>query len=33
MSDRILIMKDGEVTHEFARSAELTDADIIGYMI
>jgi ribose transport system ATP-binding protein len=33
MSDRILIMKDGEVTHEFARSEKLTDADIIGYMI
>lgn len=33
MSDRILIMKDGEIRKEFARSAELTDADIIGYMI
>ena len=33
MSDRILMMKDGVVTKEFARSRELTDADIIGYMI
>ncbi len=33
MSDRMLIMKDGEIKKEFTRSAELTDADIIGYMI
>lgn len=33
MSDRILIMKDGVITKEFMRSAELTDAEIIGYMI
>ena len=33
MSDRILIMKDGEITKEFARSKELSDADIIDYMI
>lgn len=33
MSDRILIMKDGEITKEFERSEELTDADIIQYMI
>lgn len=33
MSDRMLIMKDGEITHEFMRSASLTDADVIGYMI
>ncbi|MCM1193562.1 MAG: sugar ABC transporter ATP-binding protein [Acetatifactor muris] len=33
MSDRILIMKDGEVTKEFNRSADLSDADIINYMI
>lgn len=33
MSDRMLIMKDGEVTKEFLRSKDLTDADIIGYMI
>lgn len=33
MSDRILIMKDGEVKKQFMRSRELTDADIIGYMI
>lgn len=33
MSDRILIMKDGEVKKEFMRSEALSDADIIGYMI
>jgi ribose transport system ATP-binding protein len=33
MSDRILIMKDGEITKEFERSKELSDADIIQYMI
>ncbi|MDD6155620.1 MAG: sugar ABC transporter ATP-binding protein [Lachnospiraceae bacterium] len=33
MSDRILIMKDGEITMEFERSEELTDAQIIKYMI
>ena len=33
MSDRLLIMKDGSITHEFERSATLTDADVIGYMI
>lgn len=33
MSDRILIMKDGEIRKEFRRSRELSDADIIGYMI
>jgi ribose transport system ATP-binding protein len=33
MSDRIFIMKNGEITHEFERNAELTDANIIGYMI
>ncbi|MCM1026163.1 MAG: sugar ABC transporter ATP-binding protein [Roseburia sp.] len=33
MSDRILIMKDGKITKEFERSAELSDADIIEYMI
>lgn len=33
MSDRILIMKDGEVKKEFLRSKDLSDADIIGYMI
>ena len=33
MSDRILIMKDGEIKKEFIRSAELTDAEIINYMI
>ena len=33
MSDRILIMKDGEIKKEFLRSKDLSDADIIGYMI
>lgn len=33
MSDRILIMKDGSVKKEFLRSKDLSDADIIGYMI
>lgn len=33
MSDRILIMKNGSVTKEFLRSSELTDAEIIKYMI
>ena len=33
MSDRILIMKDGQISHEFMRSKDLTDADVIGYMI
>lgn len=33
MSDRILIMKDGAVTMEVERSKDLTDAQIINYMI
>lgn len=33
MSDRIVIMKDGEITKEFERSKDLTDAQIIKYMI
>lgn len=33
MADRILVMKDGSVKKEFARSATLTEADIIEYMI
>lgn len=33
MSDRMLIMKDGAVTKEFLRSKDLSDADIIEYMI
>ena len=28
-----IIMKDGRITHEFARSASLSDAEIIQYMI
>ena len=33
MSDRIIIMQDGVITKEFERSEELTDAEIIKYMI
>ena len=33
MSDRLIIMKDGRITHEFARSTSLSDAEIIQYMI
>ena len=33
MSDRLIIMKDGEIAKEFSRSADLTDAEIIKYMI
>lgn len=33
MSDRLLIMKDGKITKEFSRSAELSDREIINYMI
>ena len=33
MSDRLMILKDAQVSHIFERSADLTDAQIIGYMI
>lgn len=33
MSDRILIMKDGLIQKEFARSEELSEQDVIDYMI
>ena len=33
MSDRILIMKDGKLEKEFARSRELSEADVIRCMI
>lgn len=33
MSDRILILKDGELVKEFRRSKALTEADVIQYMI
>ncbi|MBQ8555823.1 MAG: sugar ABC transporter ATP-binding protein [Clostridia bacterium] len=33
MADRIIIMKDFEVSHEFTRSADLRQTDIIEYMI
>ncbi len=33
MSDRIVIMKDGEITKEFMRDRNLTQEDIVRYMI
>ena len=33
MADKILIMKDFEVTHEFMRDPKLSETDIIEYMI
>ena len=33
MCDRLIIMKDGRVMHEFMRSESLSDAEIIQYMI
>lgn len=33
MSDRLLVMKDGEITKEFSRSPELTESEIITHMI
>ena len=33
MSDRILIMKDGQVTHEVKRTEHPTEHDLINYMI
>lgn len=33
MSDRILIMKNGAITKEFIRSKELSEKDVIEYMI
>lgn len=33
MADRLVIMKDGQITKEFQRSESLTDAEIIRYMI
>ncbi len=33
MSDRLIIMKDGEITKEFPRSKDLSESDIIEYMI
>ena len=33
MSDRLIIMKDGRITKEFAHSESLSDADVINYMI
>lgn len=33
MSDRMLIMKDGRVTHEVLRSPDVTDSQLIDYMV
>ncbi|MCI6850776.1 MAG: sugar ABC transporter ATP-binding protein [Clostridiales bacterium] len=33
MSDRMLVMKDGKITAEFRRSKDLSEEDIIRYMI
>lgn len=33
MSDRLLIMKDGKIAKEFERSENLTEAQIIDYMV
>lgn len=33
MSDRVVIMKDGEITAQFERSKDLSDSQIIEYMI
>ena len=33
MADKILILKDFAVSKEFLRSADLSETDIIGYMI
>jgi ribose transport system ATP-binding protein len=33
MSDRILVLKDGEITKEFTRQPGLTESDVIQYMI
>lgn len=33
MSDRLLVMKDGKITKEFTRSEDLSESDIIKYMI
>ena len=33
MSDRLLVMKDGKIEKELHRSRELSEADVIEYMI
>jgi ribose transport system ATP-binding protein len=33
MSDRMLIFKDGEITKELRRSADLEEKDVIEYII
>ena len=32
MSDRIMVLKDGQLTHTFTRSADLKETDVIRYM-
>ena len=33
MSDRLIVMKDFKISHEFMRSKELKETDIIEYML
>ena len=33
MSDRLLIMKDGQISGEVERRRDLSESDVIGYMI
>lgn len=33
MSDRLMIMKDGSIAKEFTRNSDLTDSEVINYMI
>ena len=33
MSDRVVVMKDGELKAEFKRSESLSESDMIEYMI
>ena len=33
MSDRLIVMKDGEITKEFVRNENLRDTEVINYMI
>ena len=33
MSDRILVLKDGQIVKSFDRSPELSESDVIQYMI
>ena len=33
MSDRLIVMKDSRIAKEFKRSADLSETDVIEYMI